>query len=223
MRLTNRWPVSRPPRCSLRAVADRARLIPKASAACPGAEVVFARGREEPPGLGPVGDALVNSLRVQGAACRSGPMGSTTPPTSAPPRAPTDMSAHVQSMAEELPEHPRGARRLFAGRRGGRPGDRADPTGIRVHQPAAAGHGSARRGGRVVRQWHPAHLVGSRFQPRLRRQDDRRVRGRATRSVAVARRMVVASAARPTSTPDWWIRPPVSSPAGFSRANADPG
>ena len=38
-------------------------LIPAASAACPDAEVVFARGREEPPGVGAVGDALINSLR----------------------------------------------------------------------------------------------------------------------------------------------------------------
>lgn len=39
--------------------------IPAASAApaCPGAEVVFARGREEPPGAGLVGDAFANSLR----------------------------------------------------------------------------------------------------------------------------------------------------------------
>src|SRR4029078_11139581 len=38
-------------------------LIPAASAACPDAEVVFARGRQEPPGGGPVGEAHVNSLR----------------------------------------------------------------------------------------------------------------------------------------------------------------
>src|SRR5689334_11603832 len=40
-----------------------ATLIPSAWAACPDAEVVFARGRLEPPGVGAVGDALVNSLR----------------------------------------------------------------------------------------------------------------------------------------------------------------
>jgi cutinase len=40
-----------------------ATLIPVASAACPGAEVVFARGREEPPDVGFVGDAFANSLR----------------------------------------------------------------------------------------------------------------------------------------------------------------
>ena len=42
-----------------------AALIPAASAACPDAEVVFARGREEPPGVGAVGDAFVNSLRAK--------------------------------------------------------------------------------------------------------------------------------------------------------------
>lgn len=42
-----------------------AALIPTASAACPDVEVVFARGREEPPGAGQIGDALANSLRAQ--------------------------------------------------------------------------------------------------------------------------------------------------------------
>src|SRR4051794_32410269 len=32
---------------------------------CPDAEVVFARGTDEPPGMGRVGDALVDSLRQQ--------------------------------------------------------------------------------------------------------------------------------------------------------------
>ncbi|WP_437339828.1 cutinase family protein [Mycobacterium asiaticum] len=40
--------------------------IPRASADdCPDAEVVFARGTNEPPGLGRVGDAFVQSLRQQ--------------------------------------------------------------------------------------------------------------------------------------------------------------
>src|ERR1700752_3457675 len=45
------------------AAASFLAAIPVALAACPGAEVVFARGREEPPGVGFVGDAFVNSLR----------------------------------------------------------------------------------------------------------------------------------------------------------------
>jgi cutinase len=40
-------------------------LVATASAACPDVEVIFARGRPEPPGVGAVGDALVNSLRAQ--------------------------------------------------------------------------------------------------------------------------------------------------------------
>jgi cutinase len=45
------------------AAAPSLGAIPVALAACPGAEVVFARGRDEPPGVGFVGDAFVNSLR----------------------------------------------------------------------------------------------------------------------------------------------------------------
>ncbi|MGZ4512573.1 MAG: cutinase family protein [Mycobacterium sp.] len=40
-------------------------LAPRASASCPGVEVVFARGTDEPPGVGRVGQAFVNSLRQQ--------------------------------------------------------------------------------------------------------------------------------------------------------------
>jgi cutinase len=40
-----------------------ATLIPKASASCPDAEVVFARGRLESPGAGVVGNSFVSALR----------------------------------------------------------------------------------------------------------------------------------------------------------------
>lgn len=40
-------------------------LAPRASAACPDVEVVFARGTDEPPGVGRVGQAFVSSLRAQ--------------------------------------------------------------------------------------------------------------------------------------------------------------
>jgi cutinase len=39
------------------------RLLPLASASCPDVEVVFARGTDEPPGVGKVGQAFVSSLR----------------------------------------------------------------------------------------------------------------------------------------------------------------
>ncbi|WP_156764445.1 cutinase family protein, partial [Mycobacterium sp. E3247] len=38
-------------------------ITPASAAPCPDAEVTFARGTDEPPGVGAVGDAFVNSLR----------------------------------------------------------------------------------------------------------------------------------------------------------------
>jgi cutinase len=75
---------------------------PSASAACPGAEVVFARGREEPPGLGLVGDALVNSLRSK-VHMPVGSYGVNYPADIDPAKGSNDMSAHVQSMAKSCP------------------------------------------------------------------------------------------------------------------------
>ncbi|MDC8992893.1 cutinase family protein [Mycobacterium marinum] len=50
--------------CGLSASVLSAVAIPSASAEpCPDVEVVFARGTGEPPGLGPTGQAFVNSLR----------------------------------------------------------------------------------------------------------------------------------------------------------------
>lgn len=77
-------------------------LIPAASAACPDAEVVFARGREEPPGVGAVGDAFVNSLRGKtrmsvGVYAVNYPANITTGSGA------NDMSAHVQFMAGSCP------------------------------------------------------------------------------------------------------------------------
>ncbi|MGO8769238.1 MAG: cutinase family protein [Mycobacterium sp.] len=40
-------------------------LAPRASASCPDVEVIFARGTDEPPGVGRVGQAFVSSLRQQ--------------------------------------------------------------------------------------------------------------------------------------------------------------
>jgi cutinase len=40
-------------------------LVPHASASCPGVEVVFARGTDEPPGVGKVGGAFVSAVREQ--------------------------------------------------------------------------------------------------------------------------------------------------------------
>jgi cutinase len=76
--------------------------IPSASAACPGAEVVFARGREEPPGLGQVGDALVDSLRGK-TRMPIGAYGVNYPADISVDSGANDMGAHVQSMAKTCP------------------------------------------------------------------------------------------------------------------------
>jgi cutinase len=77
-------------------------LIPSASAACPDAEVVFARGRQEPPGVGAVGDALVNSLRSK-VPLSVGVYGVNWPADIAVVPGANDMTAHVQSMAASCP------------------------------------------------------------------------------------------------------------------------
>ena len=77
-------------------------LIPAASAACPDAEVVFARGREEPPGVGAVGDALVSSLRGK-TRMSVGVYGVNYPANISTGSGANDMSAHVQSMARSCP------------------------------------------------------------------------------------------------------------------------
>lgn len=78
--------------------------LPKASAACPGVEVVFARGREEPPGLGAVGDALVNSLRAKVPNMSVGAYGVNYPANIDVESGANDMSGHVQSMARSCPD-----------------------------------------------------------------------------------------------------------------------
>jgi cutinase len=77
--------------------------IPAASAACPGAEVAFARGREEPPGIGLVGGAFVNSLHSKVPNMSIGSYGVNYPADVSPAKGANDMSAHVQSMASSCP------------------------------------------------------------------------------------------------------------------------
>ncbi len=79
-----------------------ATMIPAAWAACPDAEVVFARGREEPPGVGAVGDALINSLRGKTRMPVS-VYGVNYPANIIIGGGANDMSAHVQSMARSCP------------------------------------------------------------------------------------------------------------------------
>src|ERR1700742_3095926 len=76
--------------------------IAKASAACPDAEVAFARGREEAPGVGAVGQAFINSLQ-QKTHKTIGAYGINYPADVSVTKGSNDMSAHVQSMAASRP------------------------------------------------------------------------------------------------------------------------
>jgi cutinase len=77
--------------------------IPTASAACPGAEVDFARGREEAPGVGEVGQAFVNSLQSKVPHMSIGEYGVNYPADVSVTKGSNDMSAHVQQMAASCP------------------------------------------------------------------------------------------------------------------------
>src|ERR1700733_7863380 len=77
--------------------------LPKASAACPDAEVDFARGREEAPGVGAVGQAFINSLQRKVPHMTIGSYGVNYPADVSVTKGSNDMSAHVQSMAASCP------------------------------------------------------------------------------------------------------------------------
>src|SRR5271156_5257032 len=77
--------------------------IAKASAACPDAEVDFARGREEAPGVGAVGQAFINSLQKKVPHKTIGSYGVNYPADVSVTKGSNDMSAHVQSMAASCP------------------------------------------------------------------------------------------------------------------------
>jgi cutinase len=77
--------------------------IPTASAACPAVEVVFARGREEPPGPGIIGDAFANALQSKVQAPVTS-YGVNYPADVDPAKGAIDMSNHVQFMAKHCPQ-----------------------------------------------------------------------------------------------------------------------
>jgi cutinase len=77
--------------------------IPTASAACPAVEVVFARGREEPPGPGYIGDAFANALQSKVQVPVTS-YGVNYPADVDPAKGAIDMSNHVQSMAKHCPQ-----------------------------------------------------------------------------------------------------------------------
>lgn len=77
--------------------------LPVASAACPDAEVVFARGREEPPGVGLIGQSFITALRAKVPQMTIGSYGVNYPANTEVDIAANDMSAHAQSMAASCP------------------------------------------------------------------------------------------------------------------------
>src|SRR3984885_15661828 len=77
--------------------------IAKASAGCPDAEVDFARGREEAPGVGAVGQAFINSLQRKVPHMTIGSYGVNYPANISVDSGANDMSPHVQQMAASCP------------------------------------------------------------------------------------------------------------------------
>ncbi len=80
-------------------------LVPRASASCPNVDVVFARGTDEPPGVGKVGGAFVGSLREQ-TRKSVGAYGVNYPADKnflAAADGANDASTHIQQMAVNCP------------------------------------------------------------------------------------------------------------------------
>jgi cutinase len=82
-------------------------IAPASAAPCPDVEVTFARGTDEPPGVGGVGQAFVDSLRSQVGGRSVGVYPVNYPATEDwPPSASAgagDANAHVQSMVANCP------------------------------------------------------------------------------------------------------------------------
>jgi len=83
-------------------------FVPSASAQpCPDAEVVFARGTNEPPGVGDTGQAFVDSLRAQVHAKSVGVYAVNYPASTDFPTGVdgvNDASAHIRDMAANCPK-----------------------------------------------------------------------------------------------------------------------
>ncbi len=78
--------------------------LPQAGAApCPDVEVVFARGRIEPPGTGQVGEAFVDALRSK-TDKNVGFYAVNYPADTEVIQGANDMSRHIQSMAASCPD-----------------------------------------------------------------------------------------------------------------------
>ena len=77
-------------------------FVPSASAACPDAEVVFARGRTEPSGTGILGNAFVSALRSK-VNKNIGVYAVRYPADTEVDIGANDMSGHIQSMTNSCP------------------------------------------------------------------------------------------------------------------------
>lgn len=77
-------------------------VIPTASATCPDVELIFARGRQEPPGAGQIGDALANALRPQVGGTLA-VYGVNYPADVDTTSGAQDIANHVESMADNCP------------------------------------------------------------------------------------------------------------------------
>src|SRR5436190_2186610 len=77
--------------------------LPVASAACPDAEVDFARGRQEAPVVGLIGQSFITALRNKVPRMTIGSYGVNYPANTEVDIAANDMSAHTQSMAAGCP------------------------------------------------------------------------------------------------------------------------
>jgi cutinase len=86
------------------ALAPGGKAIPSASAACPQVEVIFARGRLEPPGVGVIGNAFVNALRSKLKGKDIGVYAVRYPADNEIDIGANDMSAHIQNMANTCPD-----------------------------------------------------------------------------------------------------------------------
>jgi cutinase len=91
----------------LLAPVPTASAVPSASnGSCPDVEVVFARGTDEPPGVGQLGQAFVDSLRPKIGAKSMGVYGVDYPATMDFPRAMSgisDAGSHVEQIATSCP------------------------------------------------------------------------------------------------------------------------
>ena len=178
-------------------------LIPAASAACPDAEVVFARGRQEPPGVGAVGDALVNSLRSK-VAMSVGVYGVNYPADLSAAIGANDIRAHVQSMAGSCPNT-----RMVLG-------------GYSLGATAAdlVTRGNCRRVWISTSQRSRCSVTPPTDSARPPPLTVGRSTSARTATPSVGEARIGRRICSPhTSAPDWWIRPPASSPAGSSRGS----